>query len=73
MASGALLLSGHQDIGLRAPVGAVFGFFMAMAFGISALITAVRANLIYAAAICVVALCSEIVLILRWWFRSNAA
>jgi hypothetical protein len=40
---------------------------MAMAFGISALITAIRANLSYAAAICVVLLCSETLLILRWW------
>jgi hypothetical protein len=29
LASGVLLLSGHQDIGLRARMGAAFGFFMA--------------------------------------------
>ena len=34
LASGVLLLSGHQDIGLRARMGAAFGFFMAIAFGI---------------------------------------
>jgi hypothetical protein len=38
LASGVLLLSGHQDIGLRARMGAAFGFFMAIAFGISALV-----------------------------------
>jgi len=27
LASGVLLLSGHQDIGLRARMGAAFGFF----------------------------------------------
>jgi len=42
LASGVLLLSGHQDIGLRARVGAVFGFLMAIAFGISALVTEMR-------------------------------
>jgi hypothetical protein len=52
LASGVLLLSGHQDIGLRARVGAAFGFFMAIAFGISALVTAIRGNLSYAAVIC---------------------
>lgn len=51
LASGVLLLSGYQDIGLRTRVGAAFGFFMAVAFGISALITAARANLAYAAVI----------------------
>jgi hypothetical protein len=65
LASGVLLLSGYQDIGLRSRIGAAFGFFMAIAFGISALITAIRANLSYAAAICAVVLCSETFLILR--------
>jgi uncharacterized membrane protein len=72
LASGALLPSGYQDTGLRAWMGAALGFFMAMAFGISALITAVRANLSYAAAICVVVLCSEMFLILCWSIRRNA-
>src|SRR5262245_5930155 len=73
LASGGLLLSGHQDIGLGTRVGAAFGFFMAIAFGISALITGVRANLAYSAVICVVVLCSETLLILRWWFRRTSA
>jgi Ca2+/Na+ antiporter len=73
LASGVLLLSGYQDIGLRARMGAVFGFFMAIAFGISALVTAIRANLSYAAVTCVVVLCSETLLILRWWLRRTSA
>jgi hypothetical protein len=73
LASGVLLLSGYQDIGLRSRMGAAFGFFMAMAFGISALITAIRADLSYAAAICAVVLCSGTFLILRWWLRRTAA
>ena len=73
LASGVLLLSGYQDIGLRARMGAAFGFFMAIAFGISALITALRANLSYAAVICAVVLCSEAFLILRWWLRRASA
>ena len=73
LASGVLLLSGHQDIGLRAWMGAAFGFFMAIAFGVSALITAIRANLSYAAVICGVVLCSEAFLILRWWLRRISA
>ena len=73
LASGVLLLSGYQDIRLRARIGTAFGFLMAIAFGISALITAVRANLSYATAICAVVLCSEAFLILRWWLRRTSA
>jgi len=73
LASGVLLLSGHQDIGLRAHMGAAFGFFMAIAFGISALVTAIRGNLRYGAAICAVVLCSETLLILRWLRRRTSA
>jgi hypothetical protein len=73
LASGVLLLSGHQDIGLRARMGAAFGFFMAIAFGISALVTAMRGNLRYAAAICVLVLCCETLLILHWWTRRTSA
>ena len=73
LASGVLLLSGYQDIGLRARMGAVFGFFMAVAFSISALVTAIRANLWGAAAICAVVLCSETWLIVRWWCRRTSA
>ena len=72
LASGVLLLSGYQDIGLRTRIGAAFGFFMAIAFGISALITAIRANLLYAAAICAVVLCSETFLIRRWWLQRTS-
>ena len=72
LASGVLLLSGHQDIGLRARVGAALGFFMAIAFGISALVTAMRGNLGFAAAICVAVLCSETLLILRWCVRRTS-
>jgi hypothetical protein len=46
---------------------------MAIAFGISALVTAIRANLRYAAAICALVLCSEILLILRWSLRRTSA
>src|SRR5947209_20501988 len=73
LASGVLLLSGHQDIGLRARMGAAFGFFMAIAFSISALVTAMRGNLWYAAAICLAVLCSETLLIRRWWIRRTSA
>lgn len=73
LASGVLLLSGYQDMGFSARIGAAFGFFMAIAFGISALITAIRASLWYAAAICVVVLFSETLLILRWRHRSMSA
>jgi hypothetical protein len=73
LASGVLLLSGHQDIGLRARVGAAFGFFMAIAFGTSALVTAIRGDLWYGAAICAAVLCSETLLILRWWLRRKSA
>jgi hypothetical protein len=44
---------------------------MAMAFGISALITAIRANLRGAPTICVVVLCFEIWLILLWILRQQ--
>jgi hypothetical protein len=73
LASGVLLLSGYQDVGLRARVGAAFGFFMALAFGISALGTAVWTRLWGGAAICAVVLCSETCLILRWWRRRASA
>lgn len=73
LASGVLLLSGYQDIGLRARMGAAFWFFMAIAFGISALVTAMRGNLSYVAVICALVLCSETFLILRWWLRRTSA
>jgi hypothetical protein len=44
LASGVLLLSGYQDVGLRARIGATFWFFVALAFAISALVTALVAK-----------------------------
>lgn len=64
LASLLAVLSGYQDLGLRARMGAVFGFFMAIALGFSALVTAIRSGLRFAPAICVVVLCSETLLIL---------
>ena len=72
LASAVLLLSGYQDIGLRARIGAGFGFFMSLAFGISALGTAIWTRLWGGAAICAVALCFETWLILRWWSRKTS-
>jgi hypothetical protein len=66
LASGVLLLSGRQDLRLRAPAGAAFGFFMVLAFGTSALAAAIRVNLLSGAAICAVVLCFEAWLILYW-------
>jgi hypothetical protein len=69
LASLVLLLSGYQDIGLRARFGAAFGFFMALAFGISAFDTAAWARLWAGTTLCAVVLCFEAWLILRWWRR----
>lgn len=68
-----ILLSVRQDLGLRARMGAGLGSFMAIAFVVSALVTAIRGNLSYAAAICAAVLCSETLLILRWWLRRSSA
>jgi len=73
LASGVALLSGHQDIGLRARIGAAFGLFMAVAFAISALVTALLAKLWSGAAICSVVLCVEIWLTRHWWSRRAAS
>ena len=56
LGSGVILLSVYQDIRLSARVSAGLGFFMAIAFGIFALVTAIRGNLSGPAAICVVSL-----------------
>ena len=45
VASGVLLASGYQDLGLRVRIGAIFGFSMALAFGVSALATAISERL----------------------------
>jgi uncharacterized membrane protein len=73
LASGVLLLSGYQDMGFRRRGGAQFWFLMALAFAISALVTAARARLSGGTAICAVVLCLEILLILRWWRRRPSA
>ena len=73
LASAVLLLSGHQDMGLRARIGATFWFFMALAFAISALVTALVVKLWGGAVICVAALCLETWSILRWWTRRTSA
>jgi hypothetical protein len=69
LASGVLLLSGYQDIGLRARTGAAFWFFMGLAFGISALVTAIWARLWGGAAVCAVVLCFETWVVRHWWNR----
>jgi len=53
LASGVLLLSGYQDMGFRNRGGAPSWFFMALAFGVSALGTAMWGRLWGGAAICV--------------------
>jgi len=53
-------------------MGAAFSFFMALAFGISALVTAIRANLSYAAVICAVILCFETLFILNRVLNRNS-
>jgi hypothetical protein len=73
LASGVLLASGYQDMGFRTCIGAAFGFFMALAFGISALVTAIRAEVWRGAAICVVVLLFEGWLIVRWRNRRTSA
>ena len=69
LVSGLASLSGCQDLALRIRVGAAFSFLIALAFGISASVTAIRSNLRFAPAICAVVLCSETLLILPWWLR----
>lgn len=69
LASGVLLLSGLQDLGLRSRIGAFFGFFMAIAFAVSALHTAIRADLSHAAAICALVLFAEACLAMRKWIK----
>lgn len=73
LTSGVLLLCGHQDIRSSGRMGAGFWFFMALGFGVSALATSIRAKIWWGAAICVVALCFEAWLILRWWNRRTSA
>jgi hypothetical protein len=71
-ASGVLLLSGFQGMEVRSRMGAAFWFFMGIAFAISALVTSIRGNLIYASAISVVVICSETLLIVRRVLRATS-
>ena len=71
LASGVLLLCGHQALESRSRMGATFWFFLAIAWAISALRTGIRANSWWAAAVCVVVLFSEALLILRWAMKRH--
>ena len=73
LASGVLLLCGHQDIRSSNRIGAGFWFYMAFALGVSALVTAIGAKIWGGATICLVALCFESWLVLRWWSRRTSA
>ena len=73
LTSVVILLSVRQDLGSRARVGAAFGSFMTIVFGISALVTAIRVNLRGGAVICAVVLGLETWLILRWSLRRTSA
>jgi hypothetical protein len=72
LASGVLLLSGYQDMRLRARSGAFFGFFIGFAFGLSALGTAIWEGLWGGAAICTVVLCFESWLVRHWCNRRTS-
>jgi len=70
LASGVLLLCGYQDVRMGARIGgATFWFFMALAFCVSALATALRAKLWLGVAMSIAVLCLETWLIRRWWLR----
>jgi hypothetical protein len=66
LASVVIVLSVIQDLELRVRIGAALGSLVAIAFVISALVTAIRGNLRGGAAICGVVLCFETLLLLRW-------
>jgi hypothetical protein len=72
LASGVLLLGGFQDIRLRARSGAAFWFFMALAFCVSALATAIWVKAWSIAAFCALVLCFEAWLVRRWWSRRTS-
>ena len=79
LASAVLLLSGHQDIPRKgAPfrvlmaLGADFWFFMALAFSIAALGTAIWMKLWAGVAICAVVLCFESWLVQHWSNRKTS-
>jgi len=72
LVSGLAVLSACQDIGRRMHPGAVFWFLIAVAFGISALTTAIRSNLPLAPAICVLVLCSEALMTVLWAMKKKS-
>ena len=45
LTAAVIMVSVHQDFGLKAWIGVFLGSFIAIAFGISALVEAIRANL----------------------------
>jgi hypothetical protein len=65
------LLSAYQDLGLRARLGVSFWLLIAMAFGISALANAIRANLWSAIAIYALVLLSAIYLMMRSQLKNS--
>jgi hypothetical protein len=69
LTSAVILVSVRQDLGLRTRVGAAFGIFIALAFGISALLTAISVKLRSGVAICAVIVGFEFFFILRWILR----
>src|SRR6202795_2470697 len=73
LTSAAIMVSVHQDLRQRVWIGGFFGFFMAIAFGVSALVTVIRVNFRGVAAVCAVLLCCEILLILHWSLRRTSA
>jgi hypothetical protein len=68
LASGVLLACGYLDIRFR-NAGAAFWFFMALAFGVSALVTGIRGQLWSGVGIGVVVVCVEALLVRRWWTK----
>ncbi len=61
------LVSGRQDLGLRAGVGGVFWFFLALFSAIGVICLALGSRIWGGALLGVTALCSESWLIHRWW------
>jgi len=60
LTSGVLLLSGYQDVEPRARISASFWFFMALAFCISALVSALSGKLWGGAAMSLVFFASKV-------------
>jgi hypothetical protein len=64
-----IVLSVIQDIGLRAWVAAALGSTMAIVFGVSAMVDAIRMSVPGGVAICAAVYCFESWLIVRWILR----